>query len=125
MLVWVGLLLSVSCQSEMVFDLEVCLFLFPVYALCQLYGVKGDLSELARQGSGSACRSVLGGFVRWQMGSEANGSDSLAHQVVGPEHWPDMRVIILVVRNWVEHRILSIRLFLIVKVVYGPFLFVF
>ncbi|XP_059089942.1 diphosphomevalonate decarboxylase-like isoform X2 [Tigriopus californicus] len=70
-----------------------------VYALCQLYGVKGDLSELARQGSGSACRSVLGGFVRWRMGSDAQGHDSLAHQVVGPEHWPDMRIIILVAND--------------------------
>lgn len=68
-----------------------------VYALARLYNVKGDISSIARQGSGSACRSLAGGFVRWHAGKAADGSDSLATQVVPASHWPEMRVVILVV----------------------------
>lgn len=34
-----------------------------VFALAKLYNVEGDLSTLARIGSGSACRSIYGGWV--------------------------------------------------------------
>lgn len=45
-----------------------------------------DLSRLARRGSGSACRSIPGGFVEWQMGdSEA---DSFAFSIAPAAHWP-------------------------------------
>lgn len=58
-----------------------------------------DLSKIARQGSGSACRSMFGGFVEWEMGSSKDGSDSRAIQVAGKSHWPDMEALICVVSD--------------------------
>lgn len=68
-----------------------------VYSLAQLYEISGDISQIARQGSGSACRSVYGGFVAWISGVKADGTDSIAKQLVPANHWPEMRVLILVV----------------------------
>ncbi|KAF4010629.1 hypothetical protein G4228_002165 [Cervus hanglu yarkandensis] len=67
------------------------------YALARVYGVDSDLSEVARRGSGSACRSLYGGFVEWQMGERPDGKDSIARQVAPESHWPELRVLILVV----------------------------
>ncbi|KAL6113175.1 mvd [Pungitius sinensis] len=67
-----------------------------VYTLAQVFGVEGELSEIARQGSGSACRSMYGGFVQWIMGEEDDGKDSLAQQVAPETHWPELRVLVLV-----------------------------
>lgn len=50
-------------------------------------------------GSGSACRSIYGGFVQWKMGTLDNGSDSIAVQITPSNHWPEMRIIILVVND--------------------------
>ncbi|XP_059680963.1 LOW QUALITY PROTEIN: diphosphomevalonate decarboxylase [Gavia stellata] len=69
-----------------------------VSALARLYGVEGELSEVARRGSGSACRSMWGGFVQWQRAASGpDGRDSLAHQVAPETHWPELRVLVLVV----------------------------
>lgn len=46
-----------------------------------------ELSKIARQGSGSACRSVYGGFVEWQKGSSEDGSDSYARQILDENAW--------------------------------------
>ncbi|XP_013779477.1 diphosphomevalonate decarboxylase-like [Limulus polyphemus] len=70
-----------------------------VFTLGKLFGVDGDLSEIARQGSGSACRSMYGGFVQWCTGDEENGTDSVAQQVASEKHWPSLRILILVVSN--------------------------
>ena len=56
-----------------------------VAALAKLYCVEerfpGQLTAIARQGSGSASRSMFGGFVRWQKGEKKDGSDSIAVQI--------------------------------------------
>ncbi|KAM9607227.1 diphosphomevalonate decarboxylase [Trichechus inunguis] len=67
------------------------------YTLARVYGVEGELSEVARRGSGSACRSLYGGFVEWHMGERADGKDSIAQQVAPELHWPELRILILVV----------------------------
>lgn len=71
-----------------------------VMAIAKLYELPQSLSEIskiARKGSGSACRSLFGGYVAWEMGEKADGSDSKAVQVAPMEHWPDMKAAVLVV----------------------------
>ncbi len=58
-----------------------------------------ELSILARLGSGSACRSIEGGFCEWRRGEAADGSDSYAVQVAPPDHWPDLRMVVVVVSS--------------------------
>ncbi|KAL3838198.1 hypothetical protein ACJIZ3_022789 [Penstemon smallii] len=73
-----------------------------VFSLAKLMNVKEDhsrLSAIARQGSGSACRSLYGGFVKWIMGKEENGSDSIAVQLTDEKHWDDLVIIIAVVSS--------------------------
>ncbi len=45
-------------------------------------------SELARLGSGSAARSIFGGFAEMQPGEQADGSDAVANPLLGAEQWP-------------------------------------
>ncbi|CAN8104530.1 unnamed protein product [Discula destructiva] len=71
-----------------------------VRAIADLYELTdspAELSLIARQGSGSACRSLFGGYVAWRMGGKPDGSDSVADLVAEASHWPDMRALILVV----------------------------
>ncbi|XP_017050845.1 diphosphomevalonate decarboxylase [Drosophila ficusphila] len=72
-----------------------------VYSLARLYEIplNEELTTVARQGSGSACRSLYGGFVQWHRGVLDNGSDSVAKQIAPSNHWPNMHVLILVVND--------------------------
>lgn len=54
-----------------------------------------ELSKITRQGSGSACRSIYGGFSEWVKGEETDGSDSYAVPIVPADYW-DVRVAAVV-----------------------------
>ncbi|KAL0575116.1 diphosphomevalonate decarboxylase [Marasmius crinis-equi] len=68
-------------------------------ALYELPVSPKDLSIIARQGSGSACRSLFGGYVAWEEGSASDGSDSYAVQVATESHWPGIHALICVVND--------------------------
>lgn len=55
-----------------------------------------ELSALARRGSGSASRSIHGGFVEWTRGERDDGSDSIARPLLAPEAW-DVAMAVAVV----------------------------
>lgn len=70
-----------------------------VRAIANLYSLPQsptELSLIARQGSGSACRSLMGGYVAWRSGTAVDGSDSMAEEIAPASHWPEMRALILV-----------------------------
>lgn len=67
-----GLASSASGYSAMVTALA---------GLFDLKTSKEDLSRIARQGSGSASRSLMGGVVMWNMGTRQDGLDSQAELV--------------------------------------------
>ena len=95
-----------------------------VKALAALFGLRdqspGALSAIARVGSGSASRSLMGGFVRWHMGDPARDvagapgqrgdaddvacdrglrPDSRAIQIADEHHWPELEALVLVVSD--------------------------
>lgn len=60
-------------------------------------GLKLDprqLSIISRQGSGSSCRSIYGGFVEWRSASRSEDSYSMQ---LADENWWDIRDVIAVV----------------------------
>jgi len=71
-------------------------------ALNELFQANLDpyaLSVIARQGSGSATRSFYDGWVRWRKGSNVLGTDSGAEQVASVDHWPDIRILVLIISH--------------------------
>ncbi len=62
-----------------------------VTALDKAYGTRLSrerLSALARMGSGSAARSLFGGFAQMHVGQSADGEDAIATPLLGKEEWP-------------------------------------
>ena len=71
-------------------------------AACAAAGLKlaePGLSALARRGSGSASRSVPGGYTEWLMG--LGNASSFARSVAPTDHW-DLRDVVVVVSR--EHK---------------------
>lgn len=54
-----------------------------------------DLSRLARRGSGSAARSIFGGFVEMASGERADGEDAFATPLLDAQAWP-LKVVIAI-----------------------------
>src|SRR5699024_204904 len=57
-----------------------------------------ELSRITRRGSGSACRSIYGGFAEWEKGLETDGSDSFAVPIAPEGHW-DMRIAAVILSD--------------------------
>lgn len=49
---------------------------------------RAEQSVLARRCSGSAARSIFGGYVEWAHGQRADGEDSVATPILDAEAWP-------------------------------------
>jgi diphosphomevalonate decarboxylase len=74
-------------------------------AACAAAGLdltEAQLSVLARRGSGSASRSVPGGYTEWLMGR--GSASSFARSVAPSSHW-DLRDVVVVVSH--EHKVIG------------------
>lgn len=58
-----------------------------------------ELSIVARQGSGSAARSIFGGFVEMRAGARPDGSDSYAEPLMAAGEWPLELVVAVTARE--------------------------
>lgn len=60
-----------------------------------------ELSILARQGSGSAARSILGGLVEMHRGEADDGLDAFAEPLLSAEQWP-LEVVVAITDTGVK-----------------------
>ncbi|HEX7324573.1 MAG TPA: diphosphomevalonate decarboxylase [Rhodanobacteraceae bacterium] len=58
----------------------------------------GELSALARRGSGSAARSIFGGFAEMAAGTRADGTDACAAALLAADAWPLEVVVAITTR---------------------------
>jgi len=56
-----------------------------------------EISKIARQVSGSGCRSLHGGIVKWHRGTHHDGSDSFAEQLFDTSYWPELIDLVAIV----------------------------
>lgn len=57
-----------------------------------------QLSALARRGSGSAARSIFGGFVEMLAGVRPDGVDAFARPLAAEDHW-DVRLVVAITQQ--------------------------
>lgn len=77
-----------------------------VTAASAALGIKASpraLSIQARQGSGSAARSIFGGFVRMHAGATREGEDAFAEPVATATDWPLKVVVAVTSRDVKKH----------------------
>ncbi|CAK5084060.1 unnamed protein product [Meloidogyne enterolobii] len=55
-----------------------------------------EIVRIARIGSGSACRSILDGFVHWKAGNSVeDDSECVCEQITPISHWKELRVLVI------------------------------